>query len=101
MCAATVLACTHHNTTCGYVDQLWSALGCYLGWPATPASWKSEEAYSVYFAMYSASDVLVVLYNLSLKVHTFYLKKNPLLSILWSGSMEGGSCKQLTPKLEN
>ena len=42
---------------------------------------------------------------LSLKLHTLYLEKSPLLFILFienmSESIEGSGCKQMMPKVEN
>ena len=54
---------------------------------------------TVYFM--KITHLLVVLWELSLNIHTVRLKKNPLLSLLFieslSGTVEGGDGKQITP----
>ena len=64
---------------------------------------RKAEKLSSYITTYG--DESVNLQELSLKQHTLYLEKSPVLFVLsienFSESVEGRGCKQMTPKLEN
>ena len=64
---------------------------------------RKAEKLSSYIAAYGGESAN--LQELSLKLHTLYLEKSPVLFVLsiknFSESMEGSGGKQMTPKLEN
>ena len=63
---------------------------------------RKAEKLSIYIATNGGESVN--LQELSLKLHTLYHEKSPVLFALsienFSESMEGSGCKQMTPKLE-